>query len=65
MVTIKTKHELEILREGGKRLAKVLKAAADGVRPGSSAQLAIRAGAVTAACLGAIEAVSASGKEEW
>ena len=36
MVTIKTKHELEILREGGKRLAKVLKAAADGVRPGAT-----------------------------
>ncbi|MEK7662148.1 MAG: type I methionyl aminopeptidase [Patescibacteria group bacterium] len=34
MVTIKTKHELEILREGGKRLAKVLKAAAGAVRPG-------------------------------
>lgn len=35
-VTIKTKEEIEILREGGKRLALILRAVAEAVRPGIS-----------------------------
>lgn len=37
MVTLKTKKEIEILREGGKRLAKILKIISKEVKPGVSA----------------------------
>ena len=37
MVTVKTKEEIEVLREGGERLAGVLKKVVESAKPGGSA----------------------------